>query len=307
MTYTITVLTTTDGSELVAAYLYGLGAEGVAIQDKQDLLDLMEGKSVAFWDYVDDRLLEMDDVAHVTGFFVAAPTEADMATLRDMLAVAEKEMPISMGSLKVITGQSDNDENWYENWKAFYHPIAVGNVTVLPSWCDVPEGIVVRIDPCMAFGTGEHETTQMCLDLLQTLDAKEKQIIDVGCGSGILGIAALKLGAKHAYFADLDPDAMRNMRENAALNGVQHFEARTASLLEGCEYVADIMMANITADILMLLAPSVPSHLDEGGQLILSGIIAERAEEVLDVYRELGYKVRDSRAMGDWRAYRLTK
>ena len=307
MIYTVTVSTTTQGSELVSDFLYEIGAGGVSIQDKNDLKELIEGKSEIFWDYIDEGLLSQDEVARVTGYFEVEPSRERIDELKAMLESSRRYMTVDMGSLDVIVSQNKEDGDWYENWKSFYHPIEVGDITVVPAWQDVDAKIKVKIDPCMAFGTGEHESTQMCLALMQTIDLADKQIVDVGCGSGILGIAALKMGAAHCYFADIDDNAMRNMRENAALNGVTAYEARTASLLQGCQYVADVMFANITADILMLLAPDVPEHLKEGGYIVLSGIIGEREQEVLDVYTQLGLKVVERKAIKDWRAYMLQK
>lgn len=304
MSYTITVITTTKGADIVSAYLDAAGAEGVSIQDKNDLLELMSGKSDIFWDYVDDSLLQQDDAVRVVGYFAEPIGEDTLSFLRSMLALSV-EAGLDMGSLDIAVGESNNDNDWYDKWKQFYRPIVVGKVTVTPAWQEVQADVVVKINPCMAFGTGEHESTQMCLDLAQRIDLKDKQIIDVGCGSGILGIAALKLGANHCFFADIDPDAVRNMQENAELNGITAYTVRTASLLDGCYVTADVLLANITADILMKLAPDAKAHIAEGGYMIISGIIAERKDEVLDAYRKAGFDIVEERALKDWRAYLL--
>lgn len=304
MSYTVTVSTTTLGSDIVSCYLFEMGAEGVSIQDKNDLADLVKGKSELFWDYIDDSLFAQDDVVKVTAFYRDKPSDLSLKALREQLDFAREAMPVDMGLLDIALGETTDDDSWYDNWKAFYKPIRVGDVTVLPAWETETEGkITVKINPCMAFGTGEHESTQMCLKLLQQLDVKGKQIIDVGCGSGILGIAAMKMGAAHCYFADIDDNAMKNMRENAALNGVTNYEARTASLLDGCSHTADVVLANITADILITLADMVGRHIRKNGYLIVSGIIAERKDEVLAVYRQKGFAVEEEVALKDWRAY----
>jgi ribosomal protein L11 methyltransferase len=307
MSYTVTVSTTTAGAELISAFLFDMGAEGVSIQDKNDLKDLITGKSEVFWDYIDDSLLEADDIVKVTAFYADRPCDKDLRALQSRLDYAVESMPMDMGKLDITLGETTDDDSWYDNWKAFYKPIVVGDVTVVPAWQDASGKITVKINPCMAFGTGEHESTQMCLSLLQSLDVDGRQVIDVGCGSGILGIAALKMGAKHCYFADIDGDAIRNMQENAALNEVSAYIARKASLLSNCPVKADIILANITADILMMLASNVCDYMLPNGALIVSGIIAERSQEVLDAFAAKGLHVVEERALKDWRAYLLKR
>lgn len=307
MSHTVTVLTTTEGAELVAAFLSDLGAEGVSIKDSRDLQDLLDNKLQFYWDYIDDALLEKSDVVSVVGYYAAPLCEQDMRQLQNQLVFAREQMPVDMGLLQISCCESTHDDDWYDNWKAYYRPIAVGNITVVPAWQQAEGRYVVKINPCMAFGTGEHESTQMCLDLLQTLAVSGKQIVDVGCGSGILGIAAIKMGAKHAYFADIDPDAMRNMEENAQLNSVTEYTARTAGLLDGCDVCADIMLANITADILIMLSKSAAEYIRPNGHLIISGIIAEREDEVVSHFVQRGFSVVDKRQRKDWRAYLLQR
>ena len=307
MSYTVTVNTTTEGSELVGAFLFDMGTMGVNIQDKQDLMDLIGNKSTIFWDYVEDSLFEQDKVVKVTAFFEDKPTDAQLAELRSQLTFAKEQMPVDMGGLDITLGETTNDDSWLDNWKAFYKPIKVGDVTVVPAWEEVEGKVIVKINPSTAFGTGEHESTQMCLKLMQSVNLRDKQVIDVGCGSGILGIAALKMGAKHCYFADIDPDAMRNMEENASLNGIESYTARTAGLLDGCDVVADVMLANITADILKMLSANAADYIKEGGYLIISGIIAERHEEVVQAFLDKGFVLVDQAAMKDWRAYLLRR
>ena len=305
MSYTVTLSTTTSGSEICAAFLFEMGAMGVSIQDKNDLLELTRNKSELFWDYIEESLLSADDVVKVTAFYEDKPSDEDLRTLRAQLDFAKQQMPVDMGALDIVLGETTDDDSWYDNWKAYYRPIKVSDVTVLPAWEEQEGKVVVKINPCMAFGTGEHESTQMCIGLAQRIDLSGKRIVDVGCGSGILGITALKMGAAHCYFADIDANAMRNMEENAALNGVTAYTARTASLLDGCTEVADVMFANITADILIRLSESVRDHLVPGGYLIVSGIIAERRDEVLAHFLDKGFTVVESAAMKDWRAYLL--
>lgn len=305
MSYTITVQTTHDGSELVACFLEEAGATGVNIVDAYDLKELLQNKSPIFWDYVDDALLSMDDIVRVCGFYTDKPSRQTIEQLTEQLQNAKQQMPVDMGSLLVEEGESLGDDDWLENWKLFYRPIQIGAVTVLPAWLPPVDGVVVKINPSTAFGTGEHESTKMCLQLLQEIDLADKQVIDVGCGSGILGIAASKLGAAHCYFADLDPDAVKNCRENIALNGVDNCLVQTAPLLQGCQVKGDVILANITADVLLLLADEILPYQRAGGYLIVSGIIVGREQQVLEAFIAKGYAVCKALAQQDWRAYLL--
>lgn len=187
----------------------------------------------------------------------------------------------------------------------YYKPIVTPNVTVVPSWIKYTpkeHETVMRLDPGMAFGTGEHATTRMCLELM---DAKGKRVIDVGCGSGILGIAAALTGATEVYMCDIDSQAVEFARRNAEFNGVSCVTEQ-ADLLKG-DRAADLIFANITADVLMRLADGIGRHLAPGGEIILSGIIAERLEEVERKYTECGYAVITRAANGDWRAMKLRR
>lgn len=307
MSYTLTVTTTHEGQELVACFLEEMGAMGVSIADAYDLQALLANKSSLYWDYIEDDLLHMDSTVYVCGFFNTQPTAAAVDNLVQRLDYARTQMPVDMGQLSVTQGQTTNDDAWFDNWRNFYHPIHIGDITVLPAWFAPGEQdkIVVRIDPGTAFGTGEHESTQMCLDLLQRLDVRGMQVADIGCGSGVLGIAAMHLGAAHCYFADIDATAIGNCRANIALNGVAPTTEAAAPLLEGCPVRPQLVFANITADVLLLLAQQIrPYHVGQG-YLIISGIIEGRQQQVLDAFAAADYALVDQTQRGDWHAYLL--
>ena len=307
MIYTINVSTNRAGEELISAYLYELGALGVNIADPDDLKDLLSGALNTYWDYVDDALFVNSREVLVSGVFDAEPDQDMLDSLQAQIAFAKEQMPCDIGECRVQV-KEQQEENWLDNWKQFYHPIKVRDITVLPAWEPIPaDGTVVRINPAGAFGSGEHQTTQLCLTLLSELDVKGKQIADVGCGSGILGIAALKLGAEHCYFSDVDEGCIGNMQDNARLNEITSYEVKCASLTDGCPIVVDVMLANITADILIMLSAKCAPYLKEDGTLIISGIIADRNEEVLAAFRGQGFDVVESLALDDWRAHRLIK
>lgn len=292
----ITVITDHLNADLVAEAMFDAGAEGVDILDRQDFLDLL--KSDVIWDYVDDEVLSRGEDVKVS-CVVGEEDESFLPVLQERLGeMAQRGVKYGEILVSVI-----DEADWANEWKKYYKPIVTPAVTVVPTWIRyVPrEGeTVMKLDPGMAFGTGEHATTRMCLDMA---DAKGKSVIDVGCGSGILGIAATVTGAKSVYMCDIDAQAVEAARANAALNGADCVIER-ADLIEGGEK-ADLIFANLTADILARLAPSVGAHLNEGGEIIASGIIAERLGEVKEVFVRNGFVVVEERSEGDWRALRL--
>lgn len=289
----ITVKTTHDYADLVASAMFDAGAEGVEILDSEDLRELL--RSDTLWDYVDENLLVADPVVRVSAV-TAIGNAGFSALLADELdALAERGAYIGEVESRVI-----DDEDWANEWKKYFKPIVTDSVTVVPTWIAYSprEGEkLLRLDPGMAFGTGEHATTRMCLELMR---AAGRSVIDVGCGSGILGIAAAITGAKSVYMCDIDPQAVKAARNNAELNGVV-CEIEQADLL-ATSRKAELILANLTADLLIRMAPSVREHLEEGGKLVVSGIIAERLDEVKDAFSRLGYKVEKEAAEGDWRA-----
>lgn len=289
----ITVKTTHDYADLVASAMFDAGAEGVEILDSEDLRELLRSDTV--WDYVDENLLVADPVVRVSAV-TAIGNAGFSASLADELdALAERGAYIGEVESRVI-----DDEDWANEWKKYFKPIVTDSVTVVPTWIaySSSEGEkLLRLDPGMAFGTGEHATTRMCLELMR---AAGRSVIDVGCGSGILGIAAAITGAKSVYMCDIDPQAVKAARNNAELNGVD-CEIEQADLLATSRR-AELILANLTADLLIRMAPAVREHLEEGGKLVVSGIIAERLDEVKDAFSRLGYKVEKEAAEGDWRA-----
>lgn len=203
------------------------------------------------------------------------------------------------------------DEDWMASWKQHYRPIQVGKrLLILPAWLEEPEGerrLAVKIDPSMAFGTGTHPTTQLCMELLEDTVQPGKAVIDVGCGSGILSIGALKLGAAHALAVDIDNAAIRSTKENAAANGVlEKVETGIGSVGEIRErrftiHAAPLVLANILAPVIIrLFDDDLASLLEPDGKMVLSGILAEQAAGVITAAEAQGLKVVDQRQIGDW-------
>lgn len=209
------------------------------------------------------------------------------------------------------------DQNWMEAWKVHYQPIPVGKrLIIVPAWLESPdlERLTIKIDPGMAFGTGTHPSTQLCLELVEHYAPAGGPVIDVGCGSGILSIAALKLGAAFALGVDIDPAALRASRENAGANGIAEDSlalgvGSVAEILSGCFSVrnAPLVLANILAPVLIrLFADGLAGLRSPGGVLVLAGILAEQAEKVIHAGREQGLKLIEKRQMGDWVALAMS-
>ena len=295
---TITVGTNHDDADLISSAMFDAGAGGVSILDKQDFLDLV--KSDVIWDYVDESVLEQSEVVKVSTMYELGDKDFE-ANLEANLEELKKN-GVQFG--EILKGEIDAAD--YENeWKKYYNPIKTKNITIVPTWIEYNPGKdekIMRLDPGMAFGTGSHATTRMCLELM---DVEGKDVIDVGCGSGILGIAAKICGAKSVYMCDIDAQAVEFATKNAELNNVVA-TIEKADLLEG-EQQADFIFANITADILMRFSKSIGKHLRENGTIVLSGIIDTRLDEVIQCYESAGYQIVERMAIDDWRALKLKR
>ena len=295
---TITVFTNHNDADVISSAMFDAGAGGVSILDKQDFLDLV--KSDVIRDYVDESVLEQSEVVKVSTMYELGDKDFE-ANLEANLEELKKN-GVQFG--EILKGEIDAAD--YENeWKKYYNPIKTKNITIVPTWIEYNPGKdekIMRLDPGMAFGTGSHATTRMCLELM---DVEGKDVIDVGCGSGILGIAAKICGAKSVYMCDIDAQAVEFATKNAELNNVVA-TIEKADLLEG-EQQADFIFANITADILMRFSKSIGKHLRENGTIVLSGIIDTRLDEVIQCYQSAGYQIVERMAIDDWRALKLKR
>lgn len=295
---TITVFTNHNDADLISSAMFDAGAGGVSILDKQDFLDLV--KSDVIWDYVDESVLEQSEVVKVSTMYELGDKDFE-ANLEANLEELKKN-GVQFG--EILKGEIDAAD--YENeWKKYYNPIKTKNITIVPTWIEYNPGKdekIMRLDPGMAFGTGSHATTRMCLELM---DVEGKDVIDVGCGSGILGIAAKICGAKSVYMCDIDAQAVEFATKNVELNNIVA-TIEKADLLEG-EQQADFIFANITADILMRFSKSIGKHLRENGTIVLSGIIDTRLDEVIQCYQSAGYQIVERMAIDDWRALKLKR
>ncbi len=308
----LTVHTTTEGSELIADIFWRYTGYGVAISDVRDVIALQNDKTT-YWDYMDDDINQNEggDVL-VKAFIALQDSQKVIPQIREDIEqmCADCAGALPLGSLEMTRREVEGDD-WIEIWRKHFRPIHIGCVVVVPEWIEYEKAdgeYIVKLDNNMAFGTGEHETTSMCIELLQSYLKPTSVCIDVGCGSGILGISAIKLGAEYAYLTDIDAVAVESANHNAELNGVaDKITVARANLLDDSNIKGDIMLANITADILENLAPSIPKNLKEGGVLILSGIIDNKLDRVIEVYCAQGLKVEKQMKKGEWNALAFTR
>ncbi len=313
MKYTeLTVHTSTEGSELVADVMWNYTTHGVTVCDVNDIISLQRDSTV-YWDYMDESLIEPKKTDVLVKCFLSMES-ADETARRIMRDIGDrKELSageIDFGTLESIKRVIEGDD-WIDVWKKHFRPLHIGaRVVIVPEWIEYKkqtDEIIVTLDSNMAFGTGEHETTSMCLELLQDYVKEDCVCIDVGCGSGILGIAAAKLGAKTCYLTDIDTIAVESAKHNCIKNGVsERVVVAHSNLLDNAEIKGDVVFANITAEVLTLLAPSIPKNMKRDGALILSGIIESRLELVKKTYGAMGLRVVKQCRKGEWFALVLT-
>lgn len=305
MDYTeATISTTTQGAEIVSDLLMRLGASGTQILDRADLPD--PARPTANWELMDQSVIDaMPQDVQVKAWFSKTALEEILASLREQLSLLKLQGP-GLGALE-LTLQGVKEEDWAENWKQYYKPFRLGrHMVVKPTWepWDAQPGdLIIEIDPGMAFGTGTHETTAMCAGLIEKY-YRGGSLLDVGTGSGILAIAAARLGAKGIVAVDIDPDAVRVARENVAHNGLENaIDVREGDLLQGLAQRFDFAVANILAPVICMLAAPLKNHLAPGGRFICSGIIAEAEAEVRAALLAAGYSIDEIQRKGDWVAF----
>ena len=299
------VHTTTEGSDLVSELLMRLGAMGTEIIDRADVPD--PDKPGVYWELYDKKLLEnMPEDVLVKGWFAQDEHTHDvLGNVRQQLSeLKQGGFGLDFGTL-ALDMQNVADEDWSENWKKYYKPFRIGShLVVKPTWeayTPVEGDLVIELDPGMAFGTGTHETTNMCMQLLEKHLASGLRVMDVGTGSGILAIAAARLGATDILAIDIDPDAVKVAKENVALNGVEkQVRVVVGDLCKSEAMPCELAVANIVADAICMLAGPLTRHLVKDGLLICSGIIRERERDVLAAAKEAGYTVYDRIEKGEW-------
>jgi ribosomal protein L11 methyltransferase len=291
--------------ETLVDRLTDLGVEGIITEDEEDVTEFLEGNK-KYWDYVDDNFLSsIKGVSRVK--FYLEDSEDGLNTLKFL----RQSMPE-----KELLSRTVKDEDWENNWKEYYKPLAVGSrLLIVPEWEQVPENdgkCVLRLDPGLIFGTGAHATTQMCLEALEDCAVPGTRVLDLGCGSGILAIAALLLGSDSAIGCDIDEKAPPVVMENAALNGIGSdrlnvfagdvlSDSDVSRRLEGEKF--EIVTANIVADVIIAIAKKAKSFLKENGTFICSGIIEGRELEVKSALQSAGFTIRQHKQKDGWNAF----
>lgn len=308
----LTVLTTTEAADMVSNLLIEAGSRGVMIEDKNDVA--LNQRPAGQWDIIDEEIArKIGDDVKVTGYYpvdarisdTVAHVNSELARLRAL------DLGFDTGKLTSATNAID-EEDWAESWKTYYKPFRLGrHMVVKPGWETYevqPGDKIIEIDPGMAFGTGTHETTGLCVELVEECVKPGMTVIDIGTGTGILAIAAAHMGARDVLATDLDPIAVRIAAENVNKNGVAAVvRTQAGDLLEAVNEAANIVTANIIADVICMLAAPVRAHILPGGKFICSGIARERKEEVIAALNAAGYKNLDIRDKGEWTAIAADK
>lgn len=298
----IRVITKSESLEPISGIFYGLDCDGVAIEDPEDILGREQGPLT--WDFADINILEhKGKAAVVKGYF-----EKDIDVNKIITYIEEKikelrEMGIDVGEGKVEE-EEIYQQDWANNWKKYYKPTKIGEkVVVKPTWEDYSkkdDELLIELDPGMAFGTGTHETTRMCVKALEQNVTEESTVFDIGTGSGILAIAAKILGAKDVKAVDLDPVAVDAAKKNVELNNVHGIEVLEGNLMDVVDGKADIVVANIVADIIKFVCEDVKNFLKADGKFICSGIILDRRTDVEEKLKSVSYKILEVKNEGEW-------
>ena len=300
--------TTTEAEDIVSSMLMDLGIQGVQIEDK---VPLTQGdKEQMFVDILPD-MPEDDGKAYLT-FYLDEDEDAGAILMQVRRELEEMRSYLDVGACTIEESQTE-DVDWVNNWKKYFHQFYIDDILVIPSWENVEpkdqDKMIIHIDPGTAFGTGMHETTQLCIRQLKKYVTEDTEILDVGCGSGILGMLALKFGAKHSVGTDLDPCAIDATHENMEVNGIRkdQYEVMIGNIIDDKEVQDkvgyekyDIVVANILADVLIPLTPVILHQLKAGGIYITSGIIDVKEEVVVEAVKASGLEVLEVNHQGEW-------
>ena len=300
--------TTTEAEDIVSSMLADLGIEGVQIEDKIPLTQ--SDKEQMFVDILPD-MPEDDGCAYLT-FYLDEEVDKHEMLLKVRQELEEMRSYLNVGDCTIEESQTE-DVDWVNNWKQYFHQFYIDDILVIPSWENVEakdsDKMLIHIDPGTAFGTGMHETTQLCIRQLKKYVTEDTEILDVGCGSGILGMLALKFGAKHSVGTDLDPCAIDATYENMDNNGISRdqYEVMIGNIIDDKEVQDkvgyekyDIVAANILADVLVPLTPVIIHQLKKGGIYITSGIIEDKEEVVVEAVKKAGLEVLEVNHQGEW-------
>lgn len=310
----VTIYTSKQGLEIITGILLQLGVTGFVIQDPDDFEEFLKGQGTQ-WDYMDDEVAKLkDSETSITVYFAdnMQGNEMFVELKNTMKRLKAADINGDYGRLTIDLGNV-NEEDWANNWKQYFKPFEVGEKFVIkPSWEDYTvqtNRIILEIDPGSSFGTGQHYTTQLCIEQLEKHVTKDCTVLDMGCGSGILSIATLLLGAKSVISVDIDQNSVDIAEDNFKKNAVSSdvFQTYCGNVLENEALVHqinsetyDVIVANIVADVIILMKDLLRNFLKSGGTLITSGIIGERAEEVKEALQHSGFIITEVTEKNDW-------
>lgn len=303
-----TIKTITVAEDILSATLADIGVEGVQIEDK---VPLTKEESTQMFIDIPPELPPDDGIAYVSFFLDASQDHGNLLEqVKEELESLREFMDLGEGTIEESTTE---DADWENNWKEFFKPFSVDHIYIKPTWEEVTDEakdkLIIEIDPGTSFGTGKHETTQLCIRQLQKYVKEGTQVLDVGCGSGILSIVAAKLGAANVFGIDIDPHAVEASVENIAVNQISTSQCsfKAGNLIvdkglqkEAGEHCYDVVVANILADIIIPLTPLIPARLKKGGIYISSGIIDTKEEEVKQAIIEADFEIIEVTRQKDW-------
>ncbi|NDO19272.1 50S ribosomal protein L11 methyltransferase [Lachnospiraceae bacterium MD329] len=310
----VSVFTTSEGIEPVSGRLYQLGISGLEIEDEQDFKDFLENNK-QYWDYVDEELVKKMEGETKVKTYVSDDTEGRELLIAIKSTLSElKQLDVNneFGRLEI---ELDNmtEQDWANNWRQYFHQMEIGEkVMIKPEWEELnkpTDRVVFNIEPGMSFGTGSHYTTQLCIESLEKYITQGVKMLDLGCGSGILSIISLLLGADMAVAVDIDPNAVDTAYQNADRNGVDRskYKVLSGNVLTDSDIQAEIsknkyevVAANIVADVIIGLAPKAKEYMAENGVFITSGIISDRLDDVKNALYENGFNIVSINQRKDW-------
>ena len=304
-----TIKTTTEAEDYLSAMLDEIGVEGIEIEDNVPLSK--EDQSAMFIDFLPE--LPQDDGTSKVSFYIDAEKDYEEILEQVKVGIEEWRQFVDIGEGSIVQSETE-DIDWQNNWKEFFKAFTIDDILIKPTWEELKEEdkdkFLIEIDPGISFGTGKHETTQLCIRQLQKyVEGKHPKVLDVGCGSGILSIVALKLGAREVVGTDLDADCMTSTRDNMQVN---HLDLSLGTFYVGNliddeelqekvgteEY--EIVVANILAPVIIAMAPVIPARLKQGGYFITSGIIDFKENEVKEAIEAAGLTVVEINHQGEW-------
>lgn len=308
MKYTeVKIYTSQEGIDPLTCVLMDMGIAGFTIEDARDFQDLLNKKNSYDWDYVDTSLMELEHIPTSVIFYLEESEETRelLVKMKNRLKELKSDESIDFGQLDMVSSIVE-DSAWKDNWKEYFKPAKITErIVIKPTWEEYnPSGeeLVIEIDPGMAFGTGTHPTTSLCVKFLERyIEPDQDTVLDVGCGSGILAIASALLGAKDIIAVDIDPVAVDVSKENVELNRLSsRIRVLEGDLTKGLAEKADIVAANLMADLVIMLSRDIAAHLKGKSIFISSGILVEKQREVVAAIEECGFRILDILEEGEW-------